>query len=158
MREQTSPDGLTPLTAADLPMAVDGGNAIQSQVNKLSLAPVLAWVGLALAAAGVLILIFGPGSIRVAASGPTLGELLLLHPYALTLLGVATSAAAGYVRRSAWEAIHHYVAARYFLSDDEGRPMINGGLTARPIGGGELEIGYSMNDTSGDPVAPESSR
>ncbi|SEP15011.1 hypothetical protein [Aquisalimonas asiatica] len=158
MGEQASHDGLVPLTVSDLPMAIEGGSDVQGHRNKLAVAPYLAGGGVLLAAAGVLILIFGPSSIMVAASGPTLREWILLNPYVLTILGVVASSGAGHVRRSGWEELHRYVAERYFLCDDEGRPVTNGGLTVGLADGGGLEIGYFMNDGSEESAQPESSR
>ncbi len=135
MREQTPPDRPVPVTSFDLPIAVDGGSAVQGHCNKIALAPVLARAGLVLAVSGVLVVLFGPGFI--------IGV-------ALSILGMIFTSSAFLARRVAWRAIQRYVSERYILCDDQGEPVTNGGLTVKPFGGGELEIGYSMDNVSGD--------
>lgn len=157
MSEKTSPNGPIPVTADDLPIAIDGGRAIENQCNKLTRAPVLTWAGIGLVAASIVIAFWGPRSIMAGPAEPTLGELMLLNPYVLLILGLVLICSGGYLRRSALREMQRYVHERYVFCDENGAAVINGGLKVSPIGGGELEVGYFMNDDSGDRASPQSS-
>lgn len=116
----------------DLPLTISNVKAIKTATLQEYAGYALLGIGIVVLLAGILILLFGPRSLRVSLTGPTFTEFILLNPGPIASIGFFLAFAGNQLLTHAMDGVRKYVAENYILYDEYNKPATNAIIAAAP--------------------------